>query len=94
MPILQSIYANLSQPSKISIPSSVKSSDLMVFRKVLTSIRSVTQSVNKDEKLRGYTRGGIIVDATTMGDSAHDRELIKHLTELKRSLAFKKAGDP
>ena len=48
MPTLQTIYNNLSQPSKIELPSSVKSLDLMVFRKVLTSIRAVTQSVNKN----------------------------------------------
>ncbi|CAD1813223.1 hypothetical protein FOB58_004937 [Candida parapsilosis] len=48
MPILTNIYNNLSQPSKITIPNTVKPSDLMVFRKLLTSIRSVTQSVNKN----------------------------------------------
>lgn len=48
MPVLQNIYNNLSQPSKIEIPTSVKSLDLMVFRKLLTSIRSVTQSANKN----------------------------------------------
>ncbi|KAI5962027.1 hypothetical protein CANMA_003679 [Candida margitis] len=47
MPVLTNIYNNLPQPSQIEIPPSVKSSDLMVFRKLLTSIRSVTQSVNK-----------------------------------------------
>lgn len=48
MPILTNIYNNLSQPSKITIPNTVKPLDLMVFRKLLTSIRSVTQSVNKN----------------------------------------------
>lgn len=48
MPLLTHIYDNLATPSKIEIPRNIKSFDLMVFRKMLTTIRSQTQSVNKN----------------------------------------------
>ncbi|CAK9441600.1 uncharacterized protein LODBEIA_P54680 [Lodderomyces beijingensis] len=46
MPVLEQIYTNLSTPSKIEIPPTITSNDLMTFRSMLKSMRTQTQSIN------------------------------------------------
>ncbi|KAI3404115.2 hypothetical protein KGF56_003015 [Candida oxycetoniae] len=46
IPLLTHIYDNLATPSKIEIPKNIRGSDLMVFRKLLATIRTQTQSIN------------------------------------------------
>ncbi|CAI5760610.1 unnamed protein product [Candida verbasci] len=48
IPILTTIYNNLSTPDKIKLPIYTKSSDLMEFQTVLKNIRNLTSSYNKN----------------------------------------------
>lgn len=48
LPILESIYIHLDDPSKIKLPSYTQDRDLMSLRGVLQSLRLVTHSVNRN----------------------------------------------
>lgn len=46
--ILKSIYTNIDAPNQISLPSYTKSKDLMLCKTLLSSIRKITNSINKN----------------------------------------------
>ncbi|EMG47908.1 hypothetical protein G210_1624 [Candida maltosa Xu316] len=48
LPVLDTIYTNLLTPSKITIPKYVQAQDLMDFKHLLSTIRKVTNSHNKN----------------------------------------------
>jgi len=48
IPILDSVYSNIDTPEKIILPKYVKSNDLMLCKQILASIRSTTNSINKN----------------------------------------------
>ena len=47
IPVLTNIYENLNTPEKISIPLFVQGSDLMDFKRMLSTIRKLTNTTNK-----------------------------------------------
>ncbi|RCK65195.1 Protein MSS2, mitochondrial [Candida viswanathii] len=46
LPVLSTIYDNLSTPEKISLPGFVQGSDLMDFKQMLSTVRKLTSSTN------------------------------------------------
>lgn len=48
IPILDSVYSNIETPENIILPKYVKSNDLMLCKQILASIRSTTNSINKN----------------------------------------------
>lgn len=48
IPILNSVYSNIETPDDIILPKYVKSNDLMLCKQILASIRSTTNSINKN----------------------------------------------
>jgi protein MSS2 len=48
IPVLESIYSNLDDPQAIRLPKYVKSYDLMVFKSVLSTIRTTTNTINNN----------------------------------------------
>lgn len=48
IPILETVYKNLDAPENIMLPKYVKSYDLMVFKNVLATLRTTTNSINEN----------------------------------------------
>lgn len=48
IPVLKAVYTNIDFPESITLPNYVKGNDLMTCKQVLTSIRSTTNSINKN----------------------------------------------
>lgn len=48
IPILNSVYSHIETPEDIILPNYVKSNDLMLCKQILASIRSTTNSINKN----------------------------------------------
>lgn len=48
IPILEAVYSNVDTPEQILLPKYVKSNDLMLCKLILASIRSTTNSINKN----------------------------------------------
>lgn len=48
MPVLNSVYTNLDNPGQIKLPPYTQHVDLMDLRSILQSLRSVTNSINKN----------------------------------------------
>lgn len=48
IPVLSNIYENLNTPENIKIPLFVKGNDLMDFKKLLSTIRKLTNTTNKN----------------------------------------------
>ncbi|KAK6199986.1 uncharacterized protein RJT21DRAFT_38609 [Scheffersomyces amazonensis] len=66
IPILQAVYENLDNPDEIVYPSKVNGQDLMVLKSVLTNVRTMTNTINKN--LLGL-ENELVEQAAEMGDN-------------------------
>ena len=84
IPVLQAIYTNLDNPDAIKLPKYVKAFDLMVFKNVLSSIRTTTNTINTNLL---DLENELIEQAADLGDN--DAISMLAFETVERSLAEK-----